>query len=113
MESEMGGPGVESEPVRKATEYCDEVEEIALQAAEMPEFINIVENSKGLARMKGVRQLLQDKFPEIKELPKPKGRTGTTMDRYMSGTFPGTSMSPPSNEFMIAKNIVELLKEQK
>lgn len=78
-------------------EYSREVKEIAFRAAEMVEFKNIVNQSKSkLEALKAVRELLPGHFPEINEIPEPKIESKGLL-------------GPASNEFMIAKHIVDLL----
>ena len=79
--------------------YPKQVEEIALRAAEIQEFQDAVRQAKSkLEAVRVVRELLPQHFPEISDLPKPEVKSG--------GILP-----PASNEFMIAKNIVDLLYE--
>jgi alpha-N-acetylglucosamine transferase len=81
--------------------YSRETEEIALRAAEMPEFQNTVKNAKDkFEALVEVRKLLKRHFPEIKDIPNPKEIT------------PGF-LGPVPNEFVIAKHIVDLLYEKK
>lgn len=80
--------------------YSEEVEEIALRAAEMEEFQDVVKQSKSrFEALRDVRGLLRQHFPEIDQIPEPKvEKTGL--------------MPPAGNEFEIAKYIVDLLFEK-
>jgi hypothetical protein len=74
------------------------LDEIALEAAEMEEFKNLVTAAKGeLEAIANVRQLLNEKFPQIKDLPE--------RSKVMSSPV-------ASNEFIIAKRVVELLRDK-
>ncbi len=80
----------------------DKVEEIALRAAEMPEFQKIIKGTPSrLEAIKKIREVLEIYFPEITEIPEPRA---------------GEAQKPigglPSSEFLIAKSIVELLSEE-
>ena len=80
--------------------YFKQIEEIALRAAEMKEFQDVVKQAKSkLDAVRVVRELLPQHFPEIDELPKPEVKSAGIL-------------SPASNEFMVAKNIVDLLYEK-
>lgn len=93
--------------MRESTEYSENIEDIALEAAEMPEFIDVVKNASGRAgALKEVRILLPKHFPEISELPEPKAPNTPMASPGMRGRLLEGS---PSNDFMIAKNIVDLL----
>lgn len=97
----------------KFTTYSEKVEEIALQASEMPEFQEAVKNAKGkLEAIKNVRILLREHFPEIEDLPKPEQRSEEIPESKTPIRRKGI-LPPASNEFMIAKNIVDLLYENK
>ena len=79
------------------------VEGIAFKAAEMPEFQKIVETSPNrLEMIKAIREELKNHFPEIAEIPEP---IAGEAQRPIGGL--------PSNEFMIAKAIAELLYDKK
>lgn len=78
-----------------------EVEEIALRAAEMPEFREIVKKaSSGIEALRNIREELKKHFPEISEIPEPT---------------PGEAQRPigglASNESLIARAVSGLLKE--
>lgn len=74
----------------------EQIEDIALRACEMDEFQEAVKQSKNkIEAIKIVRELLSEKFPEIKEIPEPEKEVGF--------------LPAASNEFMIAKDIVDLL----
>lgn len=75
------------------------IEEIALRAAEMKEFQDAVQQAQSpLERIRSVRKLLREYFPEIESLPEPQTKR--------PGLFP-----PASNEFKIAKLVTELLAQ--
>mgnify|MGYP001598681211 FL=1 len=81
----------------------EQIEEIALRAAEKQEFQEIVRDAPNkLEAIRSVREALPLHFPEIKELPEPQR---------------GPQQRPigllVSNEFLIAKTIVELLFSKK
>ncbi|GEM_PF-6673726 len=86
----------------------EKADEIALRATEMPEFKNAMNGAPGkLEAIKRVRELLQQLFPEIRELPKP-------LKLKKSENIPGLRQGNPlggelSNEFLIAREIVNLL----
>jgi hypothetical protein len=94
---------MEKEPlIRPEAEYVysKEVEEIALRAAEMKEFKDAVGQAKNkIEAIKAVREILLQHFPEIERIPEPKIES--------QGLMP-----PTSNEFKIAKHIVDLLYEK-
>lgn len=82
------------------TSYPKEVEEIALRATEDPDIQQAIKKGalkkSKIEATKEVRLLLRDKYPEIKKLPE--------------RTPPKSSLvGVASNEFMIAKHIVDLL----
>jgi hypothetical protein len=79
--------------------YAEELDDIALRAAQVPEFAELVKNSKNrIETIRAIREKLRAFFPEISELPEPKQ---------------GEAQMPigglASNEFMIARKILELL----
>lgn len=88
--------------------YCQEVDDIAFQAAELLEFQEVVKkaNSKFEA-VRDVRVLLQKHFPEIPDLPKPAPpqENGIRFKNPLGGVA--------SNEHKIARNIVDLLWNKK
>lgn len=89
--------------------YAKEVEEIALQASEMPEFQEAVSNAKGkIEAIKDIRVLLSTRFPEISELPEPNWQPKQKYSGRIDGTIP-----PPSNDFKIARHVVDLLWDNK
>ena len=79
--------------------YSNKTEDVALQFAEMPKFQEAIKNAKDkIEAMKNIRILLREQFLDIiAELPEPLPP---------SEEAPGTRVS---NEFMVAKNIVDLL----
>lgn len=85
----------ESEPITQELNIFEKQDEIALRATEMQKFKEVIEGaSDKLAAIRAVRSELQEYFPEIKDLPDPYPRKTTA-----------------TNEFYIAKKIVELLWE--
>lgn len=85
------------------------VEEIVLKATEMPEFQAAVANSKsGFTAIREVRALLQKHFPEIENIPETKLMTNESGVTRSPNPFGGRI----SNEFIIAKHIVELLEQK-
>ena len=92
--------------------YCKRVEEISFEAADMPEFQTEVENAKNIfdAIVK-VRELLKKYFPEIKNLPDPQNFSEDSL--AMKGKRGHIFGNPASNDFKIARNIVDLLFEKK
>jgi len=83
------------EKVPEKSSIEDKRETIVLLAAEMPEFKEIVKKSpvKGIA-LREIREILPEKFPEIKELPR--------NERIVEA----------ANDFLIAKAIVNILWEK-
>jgi len=79
--------------------YSKKIEDVALQFAEMPKFQELIKDAKDkIEATKNVRMLLSNQFSDIiAELPEPLPP---------SEEAPGTRVS---NEFMVAKNIVDLL----
>lgn len=86
-------------PEERAPEHTapdKEIEEIAARAVGMHEFQNAVAEAKDkLQAIKVVRELLRQYFPEIEDLPPPKGEAGI----YDS----------VANELIIAERIVDQL----
>ena len=83
------------------TVVSSEVEEVALRAAELPDFQETVRNAPNrIEAIRAVRELLREQFPEIEAIPAPRQ---------------GPSQAPvgglPGNEFLVAKAVVELLSE--
>jgi hypothetical protein len=71
------------------------IDDITYEACAMPEFKKIVAEVKDVPEaIAGIREMLRERFPQISQIPEPK-QDGKTH---------------PSNEFVIAKNIFELLK---
>jgi len=87
-----------------AAAYCPEVTEIALEAAEIPEFQKAVKEAKNqVESIIELRELLKEHFPQIPSLPDPSPpkEDGIRLKNPLGGMA--------SNEFKIAKNIVDLL----
>lgn len=75
----------------------------------MVEFQETVKQSKSkIGAIKAVRELLSEHFPEIKEIPEPEKTEQETSEVTPSVRRSGL-IPAASNEFMIAKNIVDLL----
>ena len=88
----------EFKPENKKEVSPNEIEEIALRAAEMPEFQDAIKRVKsGMEAIIEVRKLLPRHFPEISQIPEPSA---------------GPIWPAPSNELLIAKHIVRLLYEK-
>jgi len=71
-------------------------EEIVLRAVEDPEIQRLITAYRGLDRIKEVRRLLRERFPEVRSLP--DHETG------------GAIIETISAEFLIGKMVVDLLK---
>jgi len=101
---------------KKKEKFCSEdVELISLRATEIKDFIQAVEEAESkLNAIQKVRPLLKRYFPEISKIPEPASYPKNSLAK---GTEDGLIIrgrifaSPPSNEFTIAKNIVDLLWE--
>ncbi|MCH7758908.1 hypothetical protein IID20_00935 [Patescibacteria group bacterium] len=106
----------EQNSAKKEKIYSDEIEEIAFQAAEIPEFKKIIKKSKSrIEAIKELRLILPEHFPEISNLPKPE-RPQEIIPKEahirirLKDPF---GLGPASNEFMIAKYIIDLLWQEK
>ena len=79
------------------------LDNVALRAAELPVFREIVENAPNqLEAIKRIREKLELHFTqEITQIPEPKSRQA---QRPIAGL--------PSNNFLVAKKIFELLKQK-
>lgn len=94
----------------RATTYSEKVGEIALQASEMPEFQEAVKNTKDkLEAIRNVRILLGEHFSEISNLPKPEPPKEIENAIRLRNPLGGIA----SNEFIIAKHIIDLLWNRK
>ena len=85
----------------------DKMEEIVLRASDLPEFQAAIKNARGkVEAITEIRVLLKKYFPEIFELP--ENKTGLIVTREATGLRPELK-STASNEFYIAREIVNLL----
>lgn len=79
------------------------IEEIALHAAEMQEFKDCVTNtSNRMELIRLIREKLPKHFPEISSIPPPR-----------PGEHQKEIAGLPSNDFLIAKAVIDLLQEKK
>lgn len=91
----------------------DSVETIALQAADMPEFQDLVRRAQSkIEAIKLVRAKLSEWFPEISDLPKPEPAPEPPPSPNPHSMFlrPDRIFPPvDKNDFFIAREIVEIL----
>ena len=103
---------LEEIPKMGAYGFSERIEEIALRASEMTEFQDVVKKAKSkLEAITAVREILVDYFPEISKIPEPQKNNQEMAESQSKIRMEGI-LPPPSNEFMIAKNIVDLLFEK-
>lgn len=97
---------MESFETKKERVLSIEAQEIVLQAIEMKEFIEICKKFNGhknesfIETMTALRKMIRDKFGDTNELPGP--------EKLLQDSFVGT----PKNEFLIAKEIFDILTYQ-
>lgn len=94
------------------TIYSKKIEDVALRAVEIQEFQDAVK--KATSRLKAtmaVRALLQEYFPEISKMPKPR-RPDKPINKQSAPIRTNRIGPPASNDYMIAKNVVDLLYEK-
>ena len=76
------------------------IEEIALRASDMKLFQDIVEQARNkIDAIREIRRILNQQFPEIKDIPEPESVSNGGL---LSDLAPG-------KEFLIARNIVDIL----
>lgn len=100
----------EQGPFTGETIYPKEVEEIALRAAEMPEFQGVVQEANSIFEaVKGVRVLLAKHFPEIPNLSDPVPPQEDVNAIRLKNPLGGVAC----NEHIIARHVVSLLWQKK
>lgn len=99
MSEQSKSPEQESPYRSRSSERC---EEIAFRAVDMAQFQRLVQEAQSkLEAIRVVREELRKIFPEIEDLPEPQ--VGVSQ-RPIGGLA--------SNEFRIAKMVVDLLREK-
>lgn len=102
-EQEAYNPTNEQErfiPYTEQYSYSEQVEELAFKASEMEEFQDIVNNAKGKGgAIRDIRVALPQELPEVADIPAPRSKDKDS------------PVSPPSNDFIVARNIYDLLTE--
>ena len=87
------------------------IDDITLRASEMGVFQKAINGAQGrMEAIKKVRELIPNFFPEVKDL-KPAQRTD--VPNIVGGRQRSLTGKPLSNDFLIARSLVDLLWEEK
>lgn len=90
----------------------EQIEDIALRASEMDKFKDAIKGVKSkLEAIKKTRELLPQSFPEIDTLP--LGQRTDAPNRIGPRYRNPLDTGPLRNDYLVAKNLVDLLWEDK